>query len=504
MRYPAYSGTNRREADMVPTNRGSLAVSICQPRKDVLGAVLILSAAAVFALFLGLIAAILPWFILLPLAIIPLGLVVAWRMPELALLAPMAAAFGVIPEYLLPRLPVAGGLLRLEDAGIFVMLAVLLVRNMGSMSEAFRPLISYVWPIGMLVLLAALSAALSIGMKGVEIRDEFQELRPFAYWVWLPTLMLAVRTSTQMRRFLLGLALLTVVTSLLLMFQSFTGSSIMTKGQAMRDLYTLGDVHRGVIRTTSPASFLIVAVLMFLLASFAVATDWVRTVIVITLSLVLIGGVLVGFGRGIWFSAFLGVLLLAYFVRTVKYSGVLLVLGASISIGISILALTNYGYVTAAYDRIFSVRGEVEYGSSFDRRRSENAAAIKAITQNPILGVGLGAEYMLLNSETMAWEAGTRYIHNAYLGALLKLGPFGLVLVIWLTAVAIWRPWLAARERSPDFPVHFAALWALLAVLIFTAMTQRNIMATHGVLTICLAIFVSEWTRRYGLSGNRE
>ncbi|WP_158288830.1 O-antigen ligase family protein [Rubrivivax albus] len=474
---------------------GPTLVSRRASSKFSLGAAVTILASMVVALLLGLFAVFLPWPILIPMVVAPVGLILAWIRPEIALVILVAASFGVIPEYLLPRLPVGGGTIRVEDVGVLVMIGIVLLRNGGGIRRAMKPIESYYWPIGAFILAAIVSAALAVGLHGVEQKNTFQELRPFVYWLWLPALCLAIRTEVQMRRFLFGIATVAVVTAGLLMFQSFTGYSVMTKGQAIRDLYTAGDHFRGVLRSTSPASFIILAVLMFLLSSFAYAPGSVRGPLLATLFLVLAGGILVGFGRGVWFSALLGVLLLGYFVRTSRYFGVVCFLVISAASGIALLSMVKPDYVSAAYDRVFSVGNELDYGKSFDRRRAENIAAVNAILDSPLLGVGLGKDYMPINSETTSWESGTRYIHNTYIGTLLKLGPFGLIALLWLVAVTITRLWSVTRRCSSALPIHFSALWAALAMMIFTAITQPNLLATPGVLTVCLAIFVSEWFR---------
>lgn len=445
------------------------------------------------AILTGMMAVFLPWLILVPLLVVPVGLILAWIFPEIALVVLIAASFGVIPEYLLPRLPIGGGTIRVEDIGVVVLIGILLLRTAGDIGQAMRPIRSYFWPVGIFVLAAIVSAALAIGLKGVDQRSALQELRPFAYWLWLPAMCLAIRTELQMRRFLVGIAVVATVTAALLMFQSFTGYSIMTKGQAIRDLYTAGDHFRGVLRSTSPASFVILAVLMFLLSSFAYESGRVRGPLLVLLSLILAGGILVGFGRGVWVSALLGVLMLAYFVRTSRYIGVVCLLMACAATGIALLSIAKPDYAVAAYDRMFSISNELNYGTSFDRRRAENIAAFGAILESPVIGVGLGSDYMPINAETTSWESGTRYIHNTYIGTLLKLGLFGFFALMWLVWVTIARMWTAARRRSNVFPVHFAALWTVLAMMVFTAFTQPNLIAAPGVLTVCLAVFVSEW-----------
>lgn len=451
--------------------------------------------AILVAVFFGLASSVLPWFVIIPLVILPLAVFTIWVIPETAIVFFLLAAFGVAPEYLLPRIPVGGGVLRAEDLGILTIPLILLLRRLKDSSKLLAPMRPYVLPIGAFIFAAILSAVYAVLYLGTEAKNVLQEARPFAYWLLLPTLFLAIPDQRRLRRFLIGLLILAVITSALLLFQAITGIPVMTKGQFADELYTVQDVIRGINKTTTPAIFVVVAMFLFILAHYSSRGRFLFGPLSALFALLLVAGIVVGFQRGVWFAAIIGVLLLVFFVRNVRIIGVSLFLVFVGGLLVVVATLTRPGYVEATIDRALSIGSEIRYGTSFDRRREENRHALSSLAQKPIAGVGLGGDYMPMNLETLSWEAGRRYIHNTYLGVYLKLGALGLVAFLWLISVVLWRVFRDLRADSPDFALRFACAWAVLATLVLTAFTQPNIISTYGVLTVCLGVFLSEAIR---------
>lgn len=450
---------------------------------------------------LGLATALVPWWWLVAAAVVPVFLALAWAFPELAAVGLVAAVFGVLPDFLLPSIPVGGGRLNAEDLGIPLLLCLLIVKHARNLGPSLAPLRPYVVPLGTLIFVAALSALLAVLYKTAPVKDVLNESRPYFVWLMFPILCLSTSDEQSFRRLLYALFALALVLAIGVTTQSFTGITLFGKGQEVRALYTLGGVNRDVLRSTTPGMFVMAGALVFCFAAYA-KEQIRRPVVLASLSAVLGCGLLVGFGRGMWLSVFIGVLLLALYSRKASYSKLVIMLLLASSVGAAAMLVLKPEYADAFVARLFSVTEEIESGSSFGRRTEENHYAMQRVMESPILGVGLGGRYKPDNKESLVWEAQSRYIHNAYMNVLVKTGVPGLLAALLFVAVAIRRSWGALRHPSENQAVTFAAFWVILTTTVFTSITQPNFVAANGVASICIALYLSERLRKTSSAGS--
>jgi|GEM_PF-1601785 len=442
----------------------------------------------------GILPALLPWWLVVALVIVPVFAVVAWLTPDIAVIGILAALFGVLPDILLPTLPIGGGELKPEDLGIPALLVLLLVKHAGSLRPRLQPMRHYWIPLGLFILVAATSALIALAYKFSPAKDIFNEARPYVTWLLLPVLCLAIETDRQMKRFQLLLMGLALVLAVGVMFQSFTGIAIFGRGQELRQLWSLDGGVADVLRSTTPGMFLMTGALIYLFAAYA--KEQIRQpVVVALLSALLIGGVLVGFGRGLWFSLFVGVGMLAFFSRKAAYARLAITCTVGAALVIATLLLAKPEYVYAVSDRLLSVGEEIERGSSFGRRTEENHYALVRIYESPILGVGLGGRYKPDSIESRSWPDQVRYVHNAYMRVAVKTGIPGLLTAVFLVFVLLRRGWTGARQGTQNPAISFAAYWVILTTTVLTAITQPNFVAPNGVASIALAIFLIERLR---------
>lgn len=458
-----------------------------------LGAAFTILASIVVALFLGLFAVFLPWQIIIPLVVMPLIAALAVSIPELGVVVLLAAIFGAIPPVLLPNIPLAGGSLRPEDLGIASFLLLLLIKRFGTLRQRLAFLAPYLIPLCFLGVFVIVSAAYSYSYKRIPVRDIFNEVRPYYYWLVLIVIPLAVDGQLKLKRFMWYLLGLAIVLAAGMILQSFAGVQIFQRG-SLRDVYTLDESARGVIRSTTPGMFLMAGGLIFMIASFVTGQKASVTFRILA-GVVLALGVLVGFGRGLWMSVILGVMVLALIARFDRY-----LIFAMISLVVSAAVLVAVGYLKpdylrAAADRALSVAPELEYGTSFGRRNIENSYALESVLANPFVGAGLGAAYKPPTSESRGWDGETRYIHNSYVNVTTKLGIPGLLAMLWLVGLILRRAWIAVGSSTANKALAFSIFWTLLTLTVFTSITQPNIISTGGVATLCAAIFLLEHYR---------
>lgn len=447
--------------------------------------------------FFGLVAVVFPWWFVVSAVIAVCFFLVAWFFPEFAIVFLLASLFGVLPESLMPKLALGGGELKPEDLGIPVLFFILLLKDCNNLKIQISPLRHYIFPLGFFVGVALLSALIAVLYKTSPVKDVFNELRPYFTWLFLLVFFMAINNENKLRRFKLLLLILALILAAGVMIQSFTGLSVFGRGQEVRQLWSIGGGVAGVMRSTTPGMFLMTGVLIYIFAAYAKG-QIKRPFLLCLFGAILSGGVLVGFGRGMWLSIIVGIVMLAFFSRKAAYTKLIIVFGLVCSVGFGGLLIVKPDYVSAISDRFLSVGEELERGSSFGRRKEENFYAIQKIQQSPLLGVGLGGRYKPESSETLTWPEQSRYIHNAYMKVAVKTGLPGLFAALLFIAVTIWRTWDAARFNSnhKDPALAFATFWVILTTMVFTSMTQPNFVASNGVASIALAIFLSEALRR--------
>lgn len=443
------------------------------------------------AITLGLVAVLLPWWLVVSLAVVPVFVAVVVGFPEVALALVIATYFGLFPEFLLPRIPLFGGRLAPEDLGVIGLLTVLSVRHIGKISMRLRPLSAYAPVFFLLAAIVATSVAISLGLHGVPRKDVLNELRPFFAWLILPLCWLAVDSKKRLRRFLNALLLVAILLAIGVMFQSLTGIHVLSKGQFM-ELGTLGNRYDDVTRSTTPGMFLIGGSLIYLIALSA-GKDGGNVLSRVVLALIMCGGILVGFGRGLWVSVIFGLILVCYFMWGARCLRVMLVVvGVGIVAGTAAYVAKPEG-VQIAIERATSIGDELRYGASYGRRKTENHYAFQRIGESPLLGVGLGAEYKPPSAQASDWAMETRYIHNSYLNAATKLGIPGFVVIVLLVGFIVLRSWRAVDVADVESkPLVIASLWVILATGIITSFTQPNLLSANGVVSIAVAVFFVE------------
>ena len=442
------------------------------------------------AIFVGLIAVFLPWFIVVPVVLIAFSFVFAFVYPEFAVTGLLAALFGVFPKFILPNLPVAGGSLRPEDVGIGLFLLILLLRHIGTIGTRLSFLKPYIAPIGAILVIAAVSVMYSFLVGRVPLKNILNEARSYYVWLMLPLLPLAVDSSERMRRFkglLLALALILAIGG---MIQAATGVHIFQRDQLM-SLTTVDETYSGIARSASPGGVFMAGVFIYICAAFTMGTSasaWSTFLI----GSILLGGIVVGFTRSLWVSVIIGLLLLAIYSRHSRYVTLISTLLIAGFLAFGGVAVSNPTYIEAVADRILTLNEEIKSGTSFGRRKIELGYAMPKLLSNPMMGVGMGAEYKPHTLDAFGWEGETRYIHNLYAAAATKMGFPGLFALLWLVGVMLWRSWRMVSSRKGDTAMVFACWWILLTSTLFTTATQPVLASTYGVATVALALFLME------------
>ncbi|MES2716504.1 MAG: O-antigen ligase family protein [Pseudomonadota bacterium] len=452
-----------------------------------MGPVALLAMVIPVALFIGVAAAVLPAKFTLALLFLPVFLIVAWTSPVTAFLALIAVIYGVLPAALVPQLPIGGGRFQASDLALLGLLAAHAVRFGPALPSIWRSMRPVLLPVGGLLLLAVVSFAVALLYFQNPAKHVLAEARYFLYWLVLP-LALAVASSDERRyrAMTLGLLVIAYLISTGLVVQHLTGIDLLGGGRT-EALITL-DQTSDVTRTTSPGIFLVVFAILYLLArwlSGRVALPWAALLV-----MPLVAGLLVTFGRAVWFAALVGALVVAASMGWRAFARFLLVGSLLSAVLFATLWVVRPQTAEAVVDRATSIRREVSVGSSFEWRVIETQHALKNIARNPLIGVGLGG-FNHPSFHARMDENLRRYVHNGYLYLAVKLGLVSLVLL----ALLIWRclVWLhqdrqAARAGPAQaYPERRAYLGAFMAVVV-AAFTQPQWMYGPGVAFVALML----------------
>lgn len=443
------------------------------------------------AIIAGLLAVVLPWFIVIPLVLVSISLILAFIYPEFAVAALLAAAFGAFPNFVLPNIPVAGGSVRPEDLGIAVFLLILLMRHAGTLGTRLRILRPYIAPLSVLLVLALVSTTYSFFIGKIPAKDILNEVRAYYVWLIFPLFPLAIDSADRMRRFsrlLVALALFLAAGGI---FQATTGIHLFQRDQLM-SLTTVDETFGGIARSASPGLVFMAGVFIYICAAYTMRPK-PRVAGSVLVGMILLGGIVVSFTRSLWVSVLVGVILLAFFARQSRY---MIMVGTMLMGGfaaLSVLTVANPTYVEAITSRLLTINDEIKEGTSFGRRKIELDYAIPKVIENPLIGVGMGGKYKPHTLDAFGWEGETRYVHNMYAAVATKMGVPGLLALLWLVGVILWRSWRMVRRREGDPPVVFACWWVLLTSTIFTTATQPVLASSFGIATAALAIFMMEW-----------
>lgn len=453
---------------------------------------------AVVGIILGLASVALPLKFIVAFFSVPLFILLAWKFSEYAVFLLVLVLVGVVPVSYLPKLSISGGTLRAEDLGLIFLFIVLIVKNSFLINldknKLFQGLRPYLVPLLGFLFFAFLSALMAVLFKTAPIKDVLTESRPYLAWLILPILFMSINTLEKFQLFKKMIVLLAVLLSLIVVFESFTGISLSDKGQEVRALWTSGEgAFRTVNRSTTPGIFIMAAVLVYLVAMYSlkgISTKYLS--LYIALGFVILMGVIVGFGRGIWLSIIVSILMLFFISDFKRYLSLMMWVFLCGALFIILLYLVKPDYVEAVSNRFFSVSNEVSHGTSLGRRFIENEYALIAIEKNPLFGIGLGGHYKPPTQESAYWPAEVRYIHNEYLNILTKLGIFGLLFALYLVVTMFKRVFHVYKDPSSDKPLVFAAFSLFLSSTVITAFTQPNLVSTGGVVSIAIAMFMVE------------
>ena len=429
----------------------------------------------------GVLAVILPYQFVLILVAIPVMLVLPWRYPWLGLIVLLAMVSGLLPS------PLLGGGIRLVDvfwAYLFLILFFAHLRSDKSWWVGFNP---YFRPLSLFFSLAVLSTAYALLILHTPAKHALGEFRHFFYWLLAPMVMVALDSERKLNLFVRTMLILAALLALGVVVQSLTGISILFGG-AMNATNTLGVSYQGVIRTQTPGIFLVLFGLFLLTSRYlwqvkksAAGLPW----------LMLFGaGIVFTYGRTLWLTSVIGMVYLAFLARGKRMLSLMVFGFIALVIGIGAIWIAKPHTMDAIIVRLESYGTEVSSGQSLEWRYVENRYALIKIRAHPLMGIGLGGNYKP-GFAPEAFDGEHRFIHNAYLYLILKMGVLSMLPLAWLYRVIYRRGVrLLKEDESTTKRSIVAASLVVVTIPLITSMTRPEWMtdATIAISAILIGL----------------
>ena len=456
--------------------------------KPPLPAVGLVLAVSLFALFFGLMSAILPAWFVASVLIFPVLLTLLVVRPEYALLACVALVCGLVHPSLVSRIPVLGGSLTVADvtlAMLTVYASVMLAMHAGK--GKFPPVAGARWlafAFGLFGVCLVIASTMSLTFWGLNPAWVLGETRRLLYLILLPIAIIILRQPRRQERFVIGLIALGCLFSVGQVLQGVFGLPVFGSA-GISALETLGYFEHSTIRSNTFG--LSVIIFALLLVTGAYVLDLVGRPLFLALAGLLAFGIFLTFGRTTFAVVAACIVLVVWWLDMKKLPQLILVSVVAMAIAAYAGSIFKPEALAAVYFRMTTISSELEYGYSAGWRYREFEEMLPHILQYPLTGIGLGADYKGLGVSSRNPDL-NRYVHNAYLYMAGKMGVPALLLFLLAMATIFYIGRREAKsDASPWVRVVGAASAAMMIRFVFASMTEPHLMSDHGIVNIAIA-----------------
>jgi hypothetical protein len=436
-----------------------------------------LALSVLVALLFGYAAAILPWWFIVGVSMMPI-LVIAGAAWQLAtLIFGFVLVFEAIPGRFVP----SAGSFRIYELIILYLGATVMLRSLLARTSVLQPMGPFRWAL-LYLLFCVMTSAVYVRFFAPNA-FLVTELRGYVMWLSLPLLCIIIKGERERKAVAVFCIAAGAIVAFYTTIQSVFGIKILTDRVELLDTTDV-DVVRSL---AGGATYLMVLTLFWSINSLIQSSRvWLRLVQIV-FGLVAGAGLAVSFGRGVWVASICGFLLAALINRGVRGMIVSAVLGAvSVAAVLSVLGLVQPRMTDAVIDRAMSTSTEFSSGGSFGWRITEMALAFEEIEERPLTGVGIGGDYKKRGSEIGGFDDETRYIHNAYVGYMVKMGVHAVLFQVAFVTMFFVIAWRKRRLVSrADMPLYSAVVGAF-SVPVITSFTQPEWFTGAGISTFCL------------------
>jgi O-antigen ligase len=437
-------------------------------------------------LIAGFAIALLPWWLVLAVVLLPVVIIGGALWPFPILLLALALLFQAIPGRVVPPI----GKFRLDELIMLYLVVVVVMRAVWRRENPLAAAGPFIWPIFYLYVCVVLSA---VYVKFFAPNSSLlYELRGFVVWLTVPLLTYVVTGVRQRKALMVFIATVSVLVAIYTMTESFLHIGLLANRVEMLDTSN-SDVTRSLAGGTT---YLMAFTLLWMINKTAAGTRWFP--LLMLMALICAGGLAVSFGRGVWIATAFGFVVATWLNRGL-WGMVVSVLLAALMLTILLLGIASVKprVVEAMVDRALGVSDELRSGGSFYWRHLENGYALAAIDKRPLTGVGLGGQYKNSVSAEGSFENETQYIHNAYVGLMVKMGVQAILVPILMIAIFVAVAYRMRRAISAEDRPLFAAVVAAFFIPVITSYTQPEWIERSGVGAICLLVVSLRLLDRY-------
>ena len=440
--------------------------------------------AGVFAVFAGLASSVLPWWLVLPVFLLPVLVASGWRWPMVALVVVLLAVLGVLPVIKN----------KLVDAMVLAFMSLMVIVGLNDIPLVVKRYYKLFGWLAAFTLWVVLSAAYGHLYQRHFTAYIYTETSIVLHWLMFFAVALLARderSAGTVLRIIIGLA---VVLCLVSLAQSLFALRLNFSGESRVEVLDeasggISGIKRSLVPGVPLVLFTFFLSLVTILRGNGRSWVWWPILMVTVLAL------FVSFGRALWAVTAVMSLLAAAMAGRRALGRFVVVGGLMALMLVAVLSVAKPEVLEGIINRMTSVRYEGGASSSLGWRLTENYFAIPQIKQNLLMGLGLGAEYKPRLIELQYFTEQTHYIHNGYLYVMLKMGLTGMLFYLGLY-LGLLRLCLEGRLFSRDEACapRIAAAAVLLGVLLLNV-TQPELFTSVTITSLATLIPVAYQAR---------
>ena len=403
-------------------------------------------------------------------------LLVAWMMPEIALLSVLILTSTIIDINSLPSVPIGFGHLIISDFLLFIPIGIIIFRGVAKTGFTFVHT-ALDLPLLVFYITAILSTAIAIYIfHTVTLNQSLGEVRDVSFYLTFFVVTNMIRDERRLRRLWNGIILITVIVALAMIAQYILGDSVPILPGRVETLGTGAAISYGVTRVLPPGQSLVLVVFITQLVSLIINRSQANLTGKLIQVFVLGFAVLLTFNRSFWVATGLALLVVVVLisvrekVRFLRMAFLVISFGAIVLVPVSILMKDQAAELfSGAVNRLATIFNPNTLNeSSIVYRDIEDAYALPEIVSHPLIGMGLGSYYRPFDSRIdftryPSWDR-KAYIHNGHLWVLLKTGLIGYISLMWLFYRFISRGFLNWRYITT--PLYQGIMLSFVATLI--------------------------------------
>jgi O-antigen ligase len=430
--------------------------------------------------------------------------ILAIRSPQYALIVILIILSTVFPDGTFPRLNVGGIHIWITDLVILGLFGLIIIRLLAERdTKQFRSPI--VLPLMLFLFWAFLTAIRGYYFHENSRNAVIIETRIALYYSIILCVMFLIRDEKNINNFLKWFYFLAVIASIMILVQFTLGYqvSFLNSGK----IYAFSSNGGPEVTRVQGSVGEGLVTYALILKSITLFIDRMRSKSIVDLVqwMILAAGMIATFTRTTWIMIVMALVLAAFLVgrnerrRIIMWAIVAVGLLFIISVFTILLQPKSQfaSLINAGVGRVSTIFQLKSYTSAQEStvvwRNFEYTYGIPEIYNNPIFGIGLGAQYRPTLSVDYVGFEGQLYTHNSNLWIAMKTGIVGFILYLWFSLTFAWH---AIRNRKHiTTPAHRGFVLGS-ALSIFLSLFAANIhpigMTLEWIPVIAVVIGLSE------------